>query len=140
MIIKTALTEQDIAKCEKVILELRPHLKDKNIWELYETQLKENFEILYVEVENEAVAFIGYRTLHILYSGKTLYIDDLCSLPVHRGKGYAGKLLDHVFKIAAEQGYTTVSLDSGTHRHDAHRLYMNKGFRISSHHFEVSVK
>lgn len=135
-----ATTAADIERCQEVILELRPHLKGKDIWSLYQVQLKENFQIRYLVEDDKAVAFIGYRIQYILYSGKTLYIDDLCTLPTARGKGYAGKLLDEVFAIAKAEGCDMVSLDSGHHRHTAHRLYLNHGFHISSHHFEVSLK
>lgn len=50
-------------------------------------------------------------------------------------EGYAGVLLDYVIHWAEEQGYQCVTLDSGPHRHAAHRLYLNKGFQLSSYHF-----
>ena len=140
MNIRSVKTKEDIDKCEGVILELRPHLKDKNIWHAYQLQQKENFELLFIEVDGIAVAFIGYRTQHLFFSGKTIYIDDLCSLPEHREKGYGGKLLDHVFKIAKEQNCDTVSLDSGHFRYGAHKLYLNKGFKIMAHHFNYSLR
>lgn len=135
-----ATTAADIQHCQEVILELRPHLKGKDIWSLYQVQLTEQFQIRYLMEAERAVAFIGYRIQYILYSGKTLYIDDLCTLPEARGKGYASQLLDEVFAIAKSQGCDMVSLDSGHHRHAAHRLYLNHGFHISSHHFEVSLQ
>lgn len=140
MEILKATSYEDISRCEKVILELRPHLHPENLWEQYQKQLAENYQILYIWDEAQAVAFVGYRLQHLFYSGKTLYIDDLCTLPTHRGKGYAGKLLDKVFEIAEQQQCDCVTLDSGHHRHDAHRLYLNKGFRIASHHFYKALK
>lgn len=135
--IQTALTPKDIQLCERVILELRPHLKGKNLWQLYQKQLQEKYQLLYIKEQGEAVAFVGYRFLNMLYSGKTLYIDDLCTLPSSRGKGYAGILLDKIFEIAKREQCDVVSLDSGHHRHEAHRLYLNHGFVISSHHFHT---
>lgn len=135
----TATAQEDLQLCEAVILELRPHLKGKNLWEQYRKQSEESYQILYVRENEKAVAFIGYRTLNMLYSGKTLYIDDLCTLPESRGKGYAGMLLDKVFAIAKANNCDTVSLDSGHHRYTAHRLYLNKGFDIVDHHFEKRI-
>lgn len=134
--IHIATSEKDIQACTEVIGELRPHQLGKNIWEQYQIQKQENYQILYLTVEEKAVAFIGYRIQHMLYSGKTLYIDDLCTLPSFRGKGFASLLLDKVFDIANQNQCDTVSLDSGHHRHAAHRLYLNKGFIIESHHFQ----
>lgn len=135
--IQTALTPNDIQLCERVILELRPHLKGKNLWQLYQKQLQEKYQILYIKEQGEAVAFVGYRILNMFYSGKTLYIDDLCTLPSSRVRGFAGKLLDKIFEIAKSEQCDVVSLDSGHHRHEAHRLYLNHGFVISSHHFHT---
>ena len=75
----------------------------------------------------------------MLYSGKTLYIDDLSTLPGARGKGYASTLLDFVIEQARQHGCQCVSLDSGQNpaRYDAHRLYLKKGFNITSHHFKL---
>ena len=73
--------------------------------------------------------------MQMLYSGEIIYIDDLSTLPEYRGKGYAGTLLDYLHKLAAENGKRAVHLDSGYHRNDAHRLYLNKGYKIASHHF-----
>jgi GNAT superfamily N-acetyltransferase len=60
-------------------------------------------------------------------------------LPTSRGKGYAGKLLDFVEAEARAKGYKVVTLDSGHQRFDAHRLYLNKGFKIVAHHFSKTL-
>ena len=49
-------------------------------------------------------------------------------------------LLDFVFDLARQSGCGCVTLDSGPARHDAHRLYLNKGFRISSIHFTMELR
>ena len=38
-------------------------------------------------------------------------------------------------RLEKEKGFELITLDSGHHRHTAHRLYLNKGFEIKSHHF-----
>lgn len=139
MEIHTALSAQNIKDCEKVILELRPHLKNENIWELYQKQMQEKYLIKYISEQNQTVSFIGYRIQNMFYSGKTLYIDDLCTLPEYQGKGYAKKLLTHITDIAKQESCKVVSLDSGHHRHQAHQLYLNQGFVISSHHFQQTL-
>jgi GNAT superfamily N-acetyltransferase len=79
--------------------------------------------------------------MQLLYSGKTLYIDDLSTLPEGRGKGYASALLDYVIAEARTLGCTCVTLDSGHNpaRYDAHRLYLSKRFNIVSHHFRLDL-
>jgi hypothetical protein len=40
---------------------------------------------------------------------------------------------------AREAGCATFSLDSGHQHFDAHRLYLNFGFKIVSHHFSKEL-
>ena len=100
----------------------------------------EGYQMAYIEVNYQAVSAIGYRYLQMLHNGKQIYIDDLTTLPGERGKGYASRLLDYVIRIAKENSYDCVTLDSGPHRHEAHRLYLNKGFIIGSYHFTKPLK
>ncbi len=44
-------------------------------------------------------------------------------------------LIDH----ARAEGCRALHLDSGYARHAAHRLYLNKGLQMTSHHFAVEL-
>jgi GNAT superfamily N-acetyltransferase len=140
MNVQTAVSAEDIKKCWKVIHELRPHLIEDDFVSLVTDMMKEGYMLSFIEENGIALAAVGYRYLQFLFNGKHIYIDDLVSLPEARGKGYAGALLDHVTALAKEKGYTSVTLDSGHHRYDAHRLYLNKGYNIIAHHFVQSFK
>ena len=100
---------------------------------------EENYFLIYIEENNEAVSACGFRYLTTLFNGRYIYIDDLTTLPEGRGKGYAGKLFDFVIEKAKTEGLKAVHLDSGHHRHDAHRLYLNKGMKIVYHHFKLEL-
>ena len=139
MKIKTATTEDDILKCWDVLFELRPHLNKEKFVETVKEMITEGYHLIYIEEADKAVAAIGYRYLQFLYNGKHIYIDDLSTLPSCRGKGYGGKLLDYVADKAKEKGYKVVTLDSGYTRLDAHRLYLNKGFTLTAHHFSKTL-
>jgi GNAT superfamily N-acetyltransferase len=99
----------------------------------------EGYILAFIEENNKAVAAIGFRYLQFLFNGKHFYIDDLSTLPEYRGKGYAGHLLNYVEEKARSAGYKMITLDSGYHRTEAHRLYLNKGFTLSSHHFSKEI-
>ena len=145
MIIKIAQTNDEVHQCVPAMLALRTHLTTNDLAERIQfQQTNDGFMLAYVDDENPsepAPAVIGYRMLNFLHSGKTLYIDDLSTLPTARGKGYASTLLDFVIEQARQTGCQTVSLDSGQHpaRYDAHRLYLKKGFNITSHHFALTL-
>ena len=145
MTIRIAQTEADLRRCLPTLLVLRPHLSPEiALVMLQQQQANEHFSVAFVDLEDEAdaPAVITYRLMTFLFSGKTCYIDDLSTAPSARGTGYAGKLVDFVKEQARQDGCVTLSLDSGhgPQRSDAHRLYLNKGFRISSHHFSQNVK
>lgn len=87
--------------------------------------------------EDAAVAVIGFRLGHSLSWGRFLYVDDLSSRAAARRRGLARQLLDWVSDEATRLDCAQVHLDSGVggDRLNAHRLYLNAGYRISAHHF-----
>lgn len=87
-------------------------------------------------------AVAGFRTGHSLAWGHYLYVDDLSTLPEARRRGHAGALMRWLFEEARRLGCDSLHLDSGVgaDRADAHRLYLNHGMRITSHHFAAPTK
>lgn len=139
MEIKIAKTEEDILKCFEVLSVLRPHLLKESFVATIQEMIEEGYILAFVEKDGVAVSAAGYRYLQFLYIGKHYYIDDLVTLESARGGGYAGALIDYIIAQAKQNGYAAVTLDSGHHRSTAHRLYLNKGFIISAHHFQKKV-
>lgn len=137
MEIKIAKSKEDIIKCWDVINVLRPHLVKEKFVATIQEMIDEGYKLAFIEEGGRAASAVGYRYLQYLYIGKHFYIDDLVTLESARGKGYAGALLDYVIAEAKKNGYEAVTLDSGHQRHTAHRLYLNKGFVISAHHFQL---
>ena len=135
MEVKIAKRPAEIRLCWEAIHALRPHLVEESFVETVTEMIASGYTLAYVEENGRAAAAVGFRYLHFLLHGKHIYIDDLTTLPGARKKGYGGILLDYVFDIAAERGLKVVTLDSGPTRHDAHRLYLNKGFILASQHF-----
>lgn len=85
----------------------------------------------------DAIAVAGFREGINLAWGRHLYIDDLSTVSSARGRGLASELLAWIHDEAARRGCGQVHLDSGVgpRRATAHRLYLNSGYVISSHHF-----
>ena len=128
----------------RVLLGLRPFLGSKE--EFVETingcQRLHGYRLagLFLAILEEPVAVVGFRENRSLAWGKHLYVDDLVTLPSHRGKGYGASLLDWVVDEARRLGYREVHLDSGTQRHDAHRLYLSRRLEITSFHFALRLE
>lgn len=139
MKIKQAKEREDFLKCWEVVHELRPHLDQEQYFKLILHMIDEGYKLIFIEENGKGVSFCGYRPTTMLHRGRSIYIDDLCTLPEARGKGHAKALLDYVLKEAGKEKLQSIHLDSGHHRYDAHRLYLNFGFKITSHHFAMEL-
>lgn len=140
--IRFAQSEKEIEQCWEAVYCLRPHLqKDMYVQQVKEMQ-QEGYQLLYIAVAEQGTskvaAIAGFRNMYMLAGGKIIYIDDLSTLPEYRGKGYGGQLLDYIHQLARETGKAAVHLDSGYIRNDAHRLYLNKGYKLTAHHFHLT--
>ena len=138
--VQIAETDEQILKCWDALHALRPHLIEADLLPLIREIQTSGYILAYVESNGKAAAIIGYRYLHFLFNGKHIYIDDLSTLPEARGKGYGSALLDFVKNEAQQRGLKNVTLDSGHHRYDAHRLYLKEGYKIMAHHFLLTLK
>ena len=140
MNLKTLKTYDEVSSAFEVFLELRPHLRSKEIFvaQIME-QYKEGYEIIASYKQEEVVACIGFRFLTTLAWGKILYIDDFITKEKTRGKGYGKILLDHVIQIARERLCKEVHLDTGYARHAAHKVYLKQGFEFNCHHLALKL-
>jgi len=136
----TVATLEDLDKIIPTMIELRPHRSIDELRNMMIAQVNDGFQLVFVGDEQLAYAVAGFRTLDFLFSGKTLYVDDLVTHSQHRKKGYAGMLMKWMIQYAKDNGYDHFSLDSGHQRKDAHRLYLNHGLDITAHHFGKDVK
>ncbi len=128
-------TDADIQACFPVFSELRPHLTADQFLTQVRRQQAQTYQILAVRRQGTVKSVAGFRFAEFLAWGKILYIDDLATLSGETSQGFAGALLDWLIAHAQAHGCQGVHLDSGYQRFSAHRLYLNKGFRLSSHHF-----
>jgi GNAT superfamily N-acetyltransferase len=138
--IRVASTEKDIKACFPAFRELRPHLSQKDFVSQVQRQMKDrDYVLVYIRVKDKVVAGAGYRVAEFLAWGKTFYVDDLVTLSTARKQGHGGALLDWLMKKAQQLSCDQFHLDSGVQRHDAHRLYLGRKLKISSHHFSKEL-
>lgn len=142
MEIKFATTDAELLLCRDAILELRPHISADEYLDKAKLLLSEGAQMVYVLDNGTAPAVSVFRINYYFARGKNIYIDDLSTLHSALGKGYAGKLLDFITDYAKQHGCANIHLDSGygAERRDAHRLYLNKGYHLASHHFVLDLK
>ena len=137
MTVKVAQSDADIARCFAVMRELRTHLKDEAefVARCRVQMAQAGWQLIYVEDGGVVAAVAGFRIQHMLFSGKTLYVDDLVTAESRRSKGFGETLMAWMENHGREQGCETFSLDSGTQRADAHKFYFRQGLPITSFHF-----
>ena len=119
--------------------ELRSHCSPDDIPALVDAQRVEGYRLVGSFVDDIVVAAAGFRLSTNLALGRAIYIDDLVTLPPARGAGHARALLERIATEATGLGCSYVHLDSATHRHPAHRLYLVAGYDITAFHFVRSI-
>jgi len=132
-IISLAESAAEIGRCYELMRELRPHLKTRDEFiARVQRQQKEGYLLASLESENEVRAVAGYRMFDLLFSGRTLYVDDLVTREADRSKGFGGQLFDWLVEEARREDCRDLTLDSGVQRVDAHRFYLMKRMAITS--------
>jgi GNAT superfamily N-acetyltransferase len=120
---------------------LRTHLADEGdfVRRVDDVQRAEGYRLAgaFDREEPAAAAVAGFREGNNLAWGHFLYVDDLATRPEFRRRGLGTGLLVWLAREAATLGCEQLHLDSGVEldRADAHRLYLNSGLVITSHHF-----
>lgn len=138
--IAVAESLDEIARCFRVMRELRTHLAGaEEFGERVRLQAKEGYRLAYLETDGAVRAVAGYRIHGLLFSGRTLYVDDLVTHGGARSQGYGGQLFDWLVAEARRESCETFSLDSGVQRFAAHRFYLMKRMEITAHHFTLAL-
>ena len=138
--IAVAESDSDILRCFPVMLQLRPHLVEGEFVARVRRMQKQGFLLARLEAEGAVRAVAGYRYHEKLFSGSTLYVDDLVSDSTQRSRGHGAKLLAWLVEEARRHGCDLFELDSGVQRFDAHRFYFRERMKISSYHFTLPLK
>jgi GNAT superfamily N-acetyltransferase len=137
--IKIARSHEEIVRCFPVMRQIRPKLTTEEFVECVVVQQREGYELAWLEQDGAVACVAGFRLMHVLWSGKTLYVDDLVTDEAQRSRGLGEVMVKWLIARAKEEGCETFSLDSGTQRKDAHAFYMRLGFRITDFHFQLPL-
>lgn len=132
-------SNKDLMKCFDVMKELRPHHTPESFASTMAQMRKEGYQLLCLEDNDKPVCVAGFRFTTTLYDGLIIDFDDFVTVANARGKGYAGKLFDHLVSIAREKSIRMIHLNSHHLRFDAHRFYLNKKMKIIAHHFRLEL-
>jgi GNAT superfamily N-acetyltransferase len=132
--------EQAIRRCWPVMRELRPHLSSADaLVERFSRQAGQGYRLAYVLEDDEVAAVAGFRFMHTLAWGRTLYIDDLVARACRPGAGLGTQVLAFQHGVARDAGCDAVHLDTGFHRTRAHRTYLRNRFEHEGFHMARTV-
>lgn len=132
-------TKKDIDKILPAFKELRPHRTEEELRQLFLMAFQEGYKVAYIGTDQLAFSVLGFRIQTCIFSGKTLTIDDLATLSSEKNKGHAGRLFQWVKEYAKKENCEHLNLDSGFHRRDAYKFYLNQGLYVESLHFGRKV-
>ena len=137
--IRIGSDREEIARCYAVMRQLRPALMPDEFVDRVILQQAEGYRLAFLEHEGAIVALAGFRVMNVLWSGKTMYVDDLVTDEAMRSRGFGERMIKWLVEQARSEGCKTFSLDSGTHRESAHAFYFRVGLRISDFHFQMPL-
>ena len=138
--VKLAESADEIARCFPVMAHLRPNLFSEEFVASVEAQQAQGYQLAYLDDENTIVAVAGFRIMEMLATGRTMYVDDLVTEETRRSRGFGKAMLDWLQAYARQARCETFSLDSGTHRQDAHAFYFRERMRVTSFHFAKKLE
>jgi GNAT superfamily N-acetyltransferase len=122
----------------EAMLELRPNIGSESefVARVNDVQRPAGYRLVASFDEGDAAAgAAGFHIRDMLAWGHYLYVEDLVTRESARRAGHATRLLDWLRIEADRNACDSFQLDSGVHRHDAHRVYLRWGLAITGHHF-----
>jgi len=124
-----------------VLRELRPHLNAESFREIYAEGHQQGlrFTAAYDE-DGRCVGVAGWRLVARTFTTRDLYVDDLVTTESGRSRGVGSALLGLLEDRARAAGCSSLHLDSGVQRFEAHRFYLRERMAITSHHFSKELR
>lgn len=136
----TIIDMEWLKQAEAVHRQLRPHLPKDYVGRM-KTVFASGAEMAIATHDNKEVLGISvFRILEKTYSGRELYCDDLITDEARRSTGVGRALMRYMETLAWERECDYLTLDSGTHRQQAHKFYFREGLTIASFHFVKLLK
>jgi GNAT superfamily N-acetyltransferase len=137
---RLATSDADILACFPVYRQLRPQLVEDQFIATVHRMHATGFQMAMRTHEDRVMAVAGFRIIENFHTGRILYVDDLVTDEGARSAGHGQGLLRWLIDYARDHRCLALELDSGTHRHGAHKFYLREGMHISDFHFTLALK
>lgn len=127
-----------LGRCEAVHRQLRPKLVD------YTAAIRRvcagGARLIAATIGQDVVGVALYRIYETTFDGRRLHVDDLVTDEAHRSKGVGNALFERLQEIGRDADCDMLSLESGTHRQQAHKFYFREGMVVQSFAFRKPLK
>lgn len=123
-----------LAGAERVHRQLRPQLPPDYVRKM-QAVFEGGGEMCVAVIDQYVVGVAVFRSFENTHAGRKFYVDDLVTDERHRSSGVGRALIAFLANLARSRGGSSMELDSGTQRTDAHRFYFREGFVITSFNF-----
>jgi len=133
--IKIAQSDEEILACFKAMKELRTHLIEDEFIARIKELMSDGYMLASLTRGNEVACVAGFKISKNLFIGNHLYVEDLSTIESDRSHGYGKQMIKWLRDLAREKGCSAIHLDSGVHRHRAHKFYLNQNMDIICYHF-----
>lgn len=140
MMIKECIKRDEIVATFSVMKQLRPKLEnEENYFQLVQSLRKtEKYRLIAMfNNSNKCLVLAGIRVKCSLFSNGTpeMHVDDFVTDTDYRSCGLGKKMFEWLKSECRKLGYSTMILDSGTQRTDAHNFYYREGMQVTALHF-----
>jgi GNAT superfamily N-acetyltransferase len=124
-----------------LMAELRPQVTKERYLALLRSMVRGGYRLFALRDAGSEVALAGVGVGTNLYFGRYMWVFDLITSDRVRSRGYGRALLEHVERVARDEGCEVIALSSGVQRTDAHRFYeQHMGYERASYVFRKSLE
>ncbi len=128
MEIAECITSEQVEAAWPVIAQLRQGIAQSTLEQRLASARPEGYRLFAALQDGRVVGAIGFRLLHDLASGRSLYIDDLVVDEGERGRDIGRALMTFAEEAATGAGCEAIRLTSAMFREGAHAFYERLGF------------
>lgn len=133
------LEEQELPGILPFAQMLNPKLNEALLLSRLEIMRTQGYRCVGIFVEEELAGITGLWSLCKLYVGKHLEPDNVIIHPQYRGKGLGKHLFEFINQYAISEGYEALELNCYVNNSEAHKFWMNEGYRILGFHFQKRI-
>lgn len=134
------LDQSHLASLSVLAKELNPKLDLTTIQSRFEVIINSPNSFVFGILKDDII--IGCSTAWEttrLYSGKQIELDNVVISSKYRSQGIGKALMNHIEQWAINNKFETIELNAYVKNHEAHKFYLNLGYKTIGLHFQKQL-